>query len=392
MTLAGTTLYGMTAEGGVNGIGNVFSVGIGGTNYQNLLSFTGSAGAASGEVPHGNLALSGTNLYGMTNMGGYDGVGNVFSVGTDSTNYQNLVSFTGPNTTGSASGWRPYGSLTLSGSIAYGMTDGGGADGNGNVFSVGIDGTNYQNLFSFPFNVVTGSPLGGGASGNVLLSNSTLYGMSPGGGPNGYGTIFSVGTNGANFRNLVFFTGTSGSANGENQNGSLILSGTSFYGMTYGGGTDGVGNIFSVGVNGTGYQNLLSFTGTGGAAIGQYPSGSLVLCGTTLYGMTRFGGANGDGNIFSAGIDGSNYQNLYSFTDGTDGQQPFGDLTLSGGTLFGMTGSGGASNDGIVFAFDLPAPTPEPGSLALVGMAAAAAAIAILSRQLRMKNVTTSLQ
>jgi hypothetical protein len=32
--------------------------------------------------------------------------------------------------------------------------------------------------------------------------------------------------------------------------------------------SNGVGNVFSVGVNGTGFQNLLSFTGTRGAAPG----------------------------------------------------------------------------------------------------------------------------
>ncbi len=139
--------------------------------------------------------------------------------------------------------------------------------------------------------------------------------------------------------------------------------------MTIDGGADGVGNIFSVGVDGSDYQNLYSFTG--GTASGRYPDGSLILARTTLYAMTPDGGADGAGNIFSVGVDGSSYQNLYSFTDGADGAYPLGDLTLSAGTLFGMTYEGGASDDGTVFAFTLPAPTPEPGTLALSGSAAA---------------------
>ena len=38
-----------------------------------------------------------------------------------------------------------------------------------------------------------------------------------------------------------------------------------------GNGTWLFGNIFSVGTNGTNYQNLVSFTGTGGTASGKMP-------------------------------------------------------------------------------------------------------------------------
>ena len=74
------------------------------------------------------------------------------------------------------------------------------------------------------------------------------------------------------------------------------------------------------------------------------------------------------------GIDGSDYEDLYNFHGGTDGGLPQGDLTLSGGTLFGMAGWGGANGDGTAFAFALPMPTPEPGTLAPVGAAAVALA------------------
>ena len=99
MTLNGTTFYGMTGGGGY-GYGNIFSVGMDGTNYQNLVTFTGTGGTANGSLPMGALTLAGATLYGMTYEGGIPnsngtGAGNVFSVGVDGTNYQNLVSFTG---------------------------------------------------------------------------------------------------------------------------------------------------------------------------------------------------------------------------------------------------------------------------------------------------------
>ena len=114
-------------------------------------------------------------------------------------------------------------------------------------------------------------------------------------------TVFSVETGGMGYRNLVSFTGTGGMAGGENPYGSLTLSGTTLYGMTAAGGTGGRGNIFSVGTDGTSYQNLVSFTGIGGIASGSGPYGSLTLSGTTLFGMTSKGGTYIHGNIFRVG-------------------------------------------------------------------------------------------
>jgi len=384
LTLSGTTLYG-NGGGGASAYGNVFSVSTDGTNYRNLLSFTGTSGAAIGKYPAGSLTLSGTTLYGNTTNGGANGYGNVFSVGTDGTNYQNLLSFTG--TGGLASGKSPGGSLTLSGTTLYGSTGNGGANGRGNIFSAGADGTSYQNLLSF-----TGS--GGLASGfdptgSLVLSDITLYGMTGFGGASGYGNIYSVGTDGTGYRNLVSFTGSGGSASGAypNTSASLTLSGTTLYGMTQGGANND-GTIFSVGTDGTNYRNLLSFTGTSGAAIGLSPDSSLTLSGTTLYGTTVLGGVKGWGNLFSVGIDGSGYQDLYDFTGGADGGWPIGDLTLSGGTLFGTTSNGnGSTRFGTIFAFTLPTPTPEPGTLALVG-GGAAGLLACAWRRRRKRRAT----
>jgi hypothetical protein len=361
LTISGTTLYGMTQIGGASGHGNVFSVGDDGTGFQNLLSFTGTGGAATGHDPQGDLSISGSSLYGMTVGGGIFGLGNVFSVGTDGTSFQNLVTFTGSS--GSASGSSSHGSVTLSGTTLYG-TGGGGTGNNGFIFNVGNNGSNFQKVLSF-----TGS--GGTASGSgpgpaVTLNGTTLYGMTSGG-TSGLGNVFSVGNDGSNYKVLLSFTGTGGVANGRQPSGSLVVSGTTLYGMTTMGGVNGYGNVFSVGADGTNYRNLLSFAGSGGAAIGRNPYGSLILSGTTLYGMTYGGGTYGYGNIFSLGEDGTSYQNLYSFTGGSDGGGPQGSLTLSQGTLFGMTSTSGAFFNGTVFALTVP----EPATLALAGSAAA---------------------
>ena len=134
--------------------------------------------------------------------------------------------------------------------------------------------------------------------GSLTLSGTTLYGMTVEGGSSGDGNVFSIGTNGSGYQNLLSFSGT----NGDCPDGSLILSGTTLYGMTSDGGSSGVGNVFSLGTNGSGYQNLLSFTGTGGACPGGYPAGDLTLSAGALYGMTWCGGANNDGTVFSVTV------------------------------------------------------------------------------------------
>ena len=78
-------------------------------------------------------------------------------------------------------------------------------------------------------------------------------------------------------------------------------------------------NIFKVGINGTGFTNLVSFSGTSGSFLGDGPYGDLTLSGTTLYGMTSSGGTAGYGNVFSVGINGTGFQNIVSFT-GADGR------------------------------------------------------------------------
>ena len=345
LTLCGTTLYGMgsgsyyDANGQLYGDGNVFSVGINGTDYQNLVSFTGTGGSAFGLQPFGSLTLVGTTLYGMTRQGGpiNKNAGNIFSVGTNGTNYQNLISFTG--TSGTAIGGAPYGSLTLVGTNFYGMTELGGVHGYGSIFSVGTDGSNLRSLVSF--SGAGGTLSGASPYGNLTLAGTTLYGMTFGLGSDGFGNVFSVATNGTNYQDLTQFTGTGGTKNGEIPYGSLTNSGTTLYGMTSHGGAYGYGNVFSIGTNGS-YENLLSMTG---GTAGYFPWGSLILSGTTLYGMTKGPGGStyAYGNIFSVGIDSSDYQDLYNFTGGADGYFPNSDLTLSGGTLFGTTSQGGAN-------------------------------------------------
>jgi len=62
----------------------------------------------------------------------------------------------------------------------------------------------------------------------------------------------------AQYTKLLDFAGT---PDGGNPRGSLISDGTFLYGMTTGGGTNGMGTIFKIMPDGTGFVKLLDFNG-----------------------------------------------------------------------------------------------------------------------------------
>ena len=150
----------------------------------------------------------------------------------------------------------------------------------------------------------------------------------------------------AAYTNLHAFAG--GAGDGAGSYGSLTLSGTTLYGLTFGGGASNKGVVFQLQADGTGYSNLHAFAG--GAGDGAAAVGALTLSGTTLYGLTSAGGVSNKGVVFQLQADGTGYTNLHAFADGAgDGAVSVCALTLSGTELYGMTFGGGASSKGVVF-------------------------------------------
>ncbi|MGD0251648.1 MAG: choice-of-anchor tandem repeat GloVer-containing protein [Verrucomicrobiota bacterium] len=378
--LFGTTQYGDSGDGSDDG--TVFRVDINGNNFTNLYSFTDSVGV--GFTPDAELLLSGSTLYGVTGNGGF-GFGTVFKINTDGSNFGTVVNLN------IIAGWGPDGGLVLSGGVLYGGTGLGGMPGLGNgvVYSVPTDGSSLTAL------VIFAGPNGAADPDTGLaLSGNTLYGTTEGGGTNGTGTLFEIGTNGSGYAEIKDFSITDSS--GDNPDGAdpravLVLSGGTFYGTTRYGGTAGWGTVFKLNADGTGFTNIYSFTdpypicawaplvvsgstlyGTGSGESfgsvfrintdgsgftnfykfngtdGNNPSAGWTLSGNVLYGTTMNGGS-GHGNIFQLNTDGSHYTNIYSFSGGNDGAGPGSVLVLSNGVLYGTTYNGGTNGQGTVF-------------------------------------------
>jgi uncharacterized repeat protein (TIGR03803 family) len=326
--------------------------------FTNLYSFTNYFRNAT--APVGGLILSGNILYGTTHGGGTHGDGMVFAVNTDGTGFTNLHSFNSFNGNDGAS---PEAGLILSGNTLYGTTMYGNVTNDaGTVFAVNTDGTDFTNLHIFTATAVlqpwTNSD-GANPEARLILSGSTLYGTTTGGGSAGNGTVFAVKTDGTGFTNLYVFTATLNApaySGGTNNDGAypsagLILSGSTLYGTAYEGGTNGDGTVFAINADGTDFTNLHSFNGNDGAN----PEAELILSGNTLYGTTSYGGANYEGTVFAVKTNGTGFTNLYIFSTwfsgiNGDGAQPQAGLILSGNTLYGTTYEGGTYGDGTVFA------------------------------------------
>jgi len=321
--------------------------------------------STNGCLPYATLALSGTTLYGTTEGNtSASAFGTVYSVSTTGSNFTNLATISVPGNVG------PEGGVIVSGSTLYGTSKTGGASGYGEIFSVPTGGGNVTALHSWSGggNITNGLyPMG-----SIVLSGSTLYGIATGGGANYAGTIYSVSTTGGNYTTLASFSSDSGGPGG-----GLIISGNTIYGTTTGDGSTNDGSVYSVSTSGGNFTTLATFNGTNGT----YPLCELALSGSTLYGTTTYGGPNGVGTVFSVPTNGggtaADVTTLYSFS-GTDGELPEGGVVLSGGDIYGTTEAGGAGNYGTVFELT-PTAVPEPASLSLL----VAGGLGVLARRRR---------
>ena len=296
-------------------------------------------------------------LYGTTLDGGTNNTGIIFSIGQDGTGYQELFSLAKPT------GDQSHSCFVVTNNILYGMTADGGDSGEGVVFAFDPFMSNFQTLFSFTCASSTGKE----PHGRLTLdpNGTTLYGMTRKGGDHDFGVVFSIDTNGTNYTELHDFAG--GSSDGAtSDHGYVVQAGHHLYGMTINGGHHNDGVIFKLNIDDQSFQLLHKFGET--QHDGKNPYGSLLLVNDKLYGTTANGGDNDMGTVFVININGNNYQRLYSFggqANNGDGSKPIDNVILVNGWLYGMTTEGGANGQGTVFkvspiAGRSPTPAPRP--------------------------------
>ena len=299
--LAGLTLapdgnfYGTTEYGGTNfahaningglGAGTVFRVKTNGA-----LTTLATFAVTNGQNPKAGLTWGpGGLFYGTTAGGGPFGDGAIFSVTTSGT-LTMLTNFNNANGNTPTAGLTPGPDGNL-----YGVAQSGGAHGAGTVFQVAPSGI-LTTLYDF------GTTTADGASPQTALTlgpDGNLYGATAWTSVSDYnGTLYRVTTNGT-LTTLVNFD----SANGGNPVGSLTVGPDgNFYGTTYyGDNTNGslnMGIVFRLTTNG-GFTVLAQFDGANGA----WPVSGLTLGPDhNFYGGTTGGGAQGNGTVYELGL------------------------------------------------------------------------------------------
>ena len=256
-----------------------------------------------------------------------------FSASANGQSFSDIYNFAG----GTGDGSGPTGSLIDVGGVFYGMTPSGGADSDGTIFSFNPATNSESLLYSF-----TGYPSDGQIPYGSFIQSATngavLYGMTNAGGSQGTGAVIEFNT-ATNTENVL---GSFDNINLGGTHGSLIQSGTTLFGMA--------GNIFSFNLNTNAASLLYAFQGRPDGAVSG-GVGTPVQVGNVMYGMNGGGGASGHGAIFSYNLTTNTETVVHSFSGDPDGNQPMGSLTQSGSVLFGMT-SGGGTGSGTIFSYD----------------------------------------
>jgi uncharacterized repeat protein (TIGR03803 family) len=293
------------------------------------------------EFPEGLLlSKNGDTLYGTTQYGGKEngvcaggtGCGVAFSYDLTTGTYKTMHEFQGPD------GASPIGIQVLdSAGDLYGVTNGGGT--NGTFYEITAAGKEKV-LYAFG-----PAPDGMWPGGGLVSYGGNYYGVTLGGGANtcnsgGCGTVFKITPSG---KETVLYNFTGGS---DGQNPDVIVGPYkgNLYGLSRTQDNAGAAIFeinaagdFSIAYNGS-YVSQITYIimGTDGSLYAS-SSGGDDSSGQILR-LTPTGGGNGTVTV------------LHQF-DNTDGTMlnPFQDLVLHDGVLYGTTNYGGSSKNGVIY-------------------------------------------
>lgn len=299
----------------------------------------------NGATPKGTLTLVDSTLYGYTSAGGKHGKGVIFMLDHNGKDFKTVYDFTdgSDNETGNEP---HHDAMYFYKDHLYGAALYGGEKNNGVIFRINPDGSGYS-----PLHVFNGSDTDGAQPhSGIIVINNVFYGLTAQGGIGRKGTLYRMNPDGTDFSVLYSFS----KGTGHNPHGRLTQGSddSTLFGITRTGGTDKLGAIFSINLRDTNYKVLHNFAkGKQNGHTSQH--GYLVRVDNTIYGMTYSGGKKDKGIVFGINEDGSDFRILHSFEDEKttvpDGHSPYGSLCYSNGFLYGTTRKGGTNDEGTVF-------------------------------------------
>ena len=280
-------------------------------------------------------------LWGVAGSGGLNGSGVIFK--TETTTNSQTVPFS------FHSAIEGSGSLTLkllagNNGLLYGMSFTGGTSNKGIIFKYNPTTNVYSKTLDFG-----GASNGRNPKGSLIqVVDGTIYGMTNLGGVNDLGVIFQYNATTDVYTKKVDLNST----NGTLPEGDLMqASDGMLYGMTSKGGLYNKGVLFQYNPNTSIYTKKIDFDGLNKGSI---PTGSLMQANDgLLYGMTGSGGVNDKGVLFRFDPSTGTYIKILDFGSVYTGVQPYGSLIqASNGMLYGMTLTGGVNGIGVLFQYD----------------------------------------
>ncbi|MBU2018497.1 MAG: T9SS type A sorting domain-containing protein [Bacteroidetes bacterium] len=382
-------LYGINTAGGVNDAGVLYSFDPQTSTIVSVLDFDGST---IGYSPYSRPKFDANGL--MYLIPSYDDVdyGKLITYNVNTSIATILYSFD------EANGDYPNSLFITDNGLLFGTTQYGGIIGDGVVFKYNPTSAQLSNIYNFNYSQGF-SPVGG----LVKSSKATLLGLAYDGGDFGDGVIYEYDPNKQTFTKKIdleedltgyqptgslmraangkyYATMESGGSEGdgtileydydqntasvlvhfdnnlnaETPNGDLIQAANGkLYGLSYYGGANGDGVLFEIDITAKTITNKVDFGGANGlSGLGKL----LEASNGKLYGVRQDGGLNSDGVLFEYDPTNSTYAVLHNFTS-TSGYQPMGTLVEDNGKLVGITQYGGLNGDGVVFNYNLATST-----------------------------------
>ncbi len=308
-------LWGISSTGGDHANGTIFSFKDDGTDFQKIHDFDDTN--SDGRRLTGELIQVENELWGVAETGGLNNAGTVFQIDIFTQEFTKIHDFNVQN------GANPTNGLIQFDGKLWGLTKNGGANDAGIIYSLGLDGSAFTKLHDFD------APLGANPVNKLTPIGNQLWGTTEMGGSNDLGTVFRINPDGTSFEVLHHFS----DEDGRLPRGTLVESAGRVWGTTYEGPTRNFGGtIFSMSTNGDDFRIDQELSAMGD---GQYTEFGLTVNDDRLWGASQRGGTNNNGFIFSIKNDGSDYTIHHNF-EASGLSDRASSLTLFEGKFYGM--------------------------------------------------------
>ena len=344
-------LYGVMHNGGQYGDGAIFKYYVANDSFVKIHDFDGIDGAN----PYASLVKGADDkLYGTTQAGGLGGGGGVIfqydPVGNTYTKKYDFGSAPGLN------GLHPDGTMVqFSNGKFYGTTYSNGLFmGSGSLYEYdpATDSVKFLHFFASALSQTPGPyyPVTG-----MTILNNKLYGVSLGGGDTAlgltYGVIFSLDPSDGSYKDEFYLT----DSDGFNSQGGLSVANGKLYGMASSGGVISGshygGTIYEFSVSDSSLTLKYDFT----PASGISPTCKLFLANNgKMYGTTSYSDTSIRATLFQYDTALNTVTVMHAFNSiSFDGDAPNGGvIQASNGLLYGMTKYGGSNGDGTIYSYN----------------------------------------